>query len=275
MPVDTRPLFRPVTSGLVEVLRGVPAEAWARPTIAGSWLVRDVVAHLIDLMLRRLSFHRDRMAPPPPPRPIASERDFTAFINGLNAEWVTAARRLSPQVLTDLLAKAGDDLSDWFEALPLEAPALFGVSWAGEQESAGWFDVGREFAEIWHHQQQIRLAVDAPPLDDPRCLRAALAVSVRALPHAYRDLSADQGTAIVLHITGAAGGSWTLLREGAGWELRTGEAEGAVTRVTLGEDNAWRLLFNALPEREAARAAAVTGRAELAVPLLRARSVIV
>ena len=274
-PVDTRPLFRPVTSEFVTLLRGLPADAWARPTIAGSWLVRDVVAHLIDLMLRRVSFHRDRMVPPPPPRPIASARDFTEFINGLNAQWVDAARRLSPQVLTDLLAKAGGDLSDWFEALPMHAPALFGVSWAGEQESAGWFDVGREFAEIWHHQQQVRLAVDAPPLGDPRYLRATLEISVRALPYAYQDVPAEQGTAVVLHVTGAAGGTWTLVREAGRWDLQSGETDGSTVRVTLAEEDVWRLLFNALPEPEAARAAVVHGPRELAAPLFRARSVIV
>jgi hypothetical protein len=45
--------------------------------------------------------------------------------------------------------------------------------------------------------------------------------------------------------------------------------------VGLDQDAAWQLLFNALPEAEAARAVQVTGRAELAAPLLRARSVIV
>ena len=39
---------------------------------------------------------------------------------------------------------------------------MFPVSWAGEEESANWFDTAREFTERWHHQQQIRLAVDKP-----------------------------------------------------------------------------------------------------------------
>jgi hypothetical protein len=39
------------------------------------------------------------------------------------------------------------------------AMAPYGVSWAGEEKSANWFDTAREFTERWHHQQQIRLAV--------------------------------------------------------------------------------------------------------------------
>ena len=42
--IDTRPLFRPVSQSLVTVLRELPDEAWNRPTIAGAWAVRDVVA---------------------------------------------------------------------------------------------------------------------------------------------------------------------------------------------------------------------------------------
>ena len=78
-PVDTRRLFRPVSGGLVALLRDLPPAHWQRPTVAGAWLVRDVVAHLLDSTLRRLAFHRDGMNPPPPSRAIASEREFVAF----------------------------------------------------------------------------------------------------------------------------------------------------------------------------------------------------
>ena len=192
-PTDTRALFRPVAAGLVPLLRSLTPADWERPTIAGSWLVRDVAAHLLDVTLRRLSFHRDGMVPPPPPRLITSDRDFVDFINALNGRWVNACRRLSPHILTDLIENATTELATFFEALPLDAPALFGVSWAGEQTSEGWFDMGREFTELWHHQEQIRLAVGAASLTDPRFLHAVLEIAVRGLPHAYRTIDAAEG----------------------------------------------------------------------------------
>ena len=125
--IDTRHLFRPVSGGLVTLLRTLPAAHWDLATIAGQWLVRDIVAHLLDSTLRRLAFHRDRMTPPPPPRAIESGRDFVRFINDLNAQWVVSAKRLSPRVLTDLYERASGEAADWFESLPLDAPALFQV----------------------------------------------------------------------------------------------------------------------------------------------------
>jgi uncharacterized protein (TIGR03083 family) len=274
-PTDTRPLFRPVSSELVSLLRRLTPPDWHRPTLAGHWVVRDVVAHLVDLTFRRLSFHRDGMTPPPPPRPIDSERDFVQFINWLNAQWIDVAKRFSPRVLTDLLEEGSTDLADWFEALPLDAPALFGVSWAGEQMSEGWFDVGREFTELWHHQEQIRVAVGAPSLADSRYLRAVIEIAVRGLPHAFRAVPAESGHTVLIDVSGPAGGQWTLSREAGRWTLHQGEPTSASTRVRFSDQTAWRLFFNALPEAQAIEAVQFEGQLELTRPLLRARSVIV
>jgi uncharacterized protein (TIGR03083 family) len=275
VPIDTRPLFRPVSGSLVNLLRGLPTEQWDRPTVAGTWIVRDVVAHLLDSTLRRLSFHRDGMTPPPPPNAIASERDFVAFINGLNAQWVASAKRLSPRVLTDLYERASREAADWFESLSLDAPALFPVSWAGEQASAGWFDIGREFTELWHHQEQIRMAVGADSLADPRYLAAVIDIAMRGLPHAFRDVPAEPGHTVTIDISGASGSQWTLSRAVQHWTLSRGEPAAPTARIRISDGTAWKLLFNALPENEAARAVVLEGRTDLGRALLRARSVIV
>lgn len=273
---DTRSLFRPVATELGTLLRSLSLSDWERPTIAGSWLVRDIAAHIADFSLRRLSFHRDGLTPAPPPRPIRSERDFVDFINGINANWVNACRgRLSTQILTDLVEKSTLELAAFFEALPLEAPALFGVSWAGEQTSEGWFDVGREFTELWHHQEQIRQAVGAPSLTDPRFMHAVLEIAVRGLPHAYRDVAGTEGDAMTIDAIGPAGGQWTLQYSSYGWKIFAGAPETPTTRVRITDDNAWRLLFNALKGDAARAAVQIDGRADFAEPLLKARSVIV
>jgi uncharacterized protein (TIGR03083 family) len=275
VPTDTRHFFRPVSSALVVLLRGLGPDDWQRRTIAGSWVVRDVLAHILDVTCRRVSFHRDGLTPPPPPFPIESDRDFVRFINTINHEWVRATRRLSPQVLIEVFHLASADLADLFEALPLEAPALFPVSWAGESSSAGWFDVGREFTELWHHQEQIRRAVGAPSLPDPRYLHAVLEIALRGLPHAYRDVSAGENDAMTIDVSGPAGGMWTLRRDKEAWSLWQGRPDRSTAQVQMSDDAAWRLLFNALDATGAAAEVRMDGSTDLALPLLRARSVIV
>ncbi len=159
---DTRSRFRPLCRDIGALLRGLQLDDWERATLAGSWRVRHVVAHLCDTALRRLSLHRDRRMPPPGPRG-TSEQDLTLFVNDLNATWIRAAERFSPRVLADLYAHASDGLAAFIETLDPHAGAVLPVSWAGQAASPQWLDIGREFTEVWHHGSQIREAVGAGP----------------------------------------------------------------------------------------------------------------
>ena len=215
------------------------------------------------------------MTPPPPPQPIRSAREFVDFINWLNAEWVDATKRLSPRVLTDLFEVASRDLADWFESVPLDEPALFGVSWAGEMTSENWFDIAREFTELWHHQEQIRLAIGMPSLSDPRYLRAVIGTAMRGLPHAFRDTAAEPGVTVAVDVEGPAGGQWALVREVRPGRSQVDRRSGTNARMRLQDDVAWKLLFNALDDTTARVAIQVEGRTDLVTAFLRARSVIV
>ena len=244
-PVFVSELFPPLHAELITLLRGLEASDWDRPTLCALWSVRDIAAHLLDDDLRRLSSHRDghrlSSAPPEP-----SEAGLLEFINRLNAEWVAVARRLSPRVIVDLLAVTGPQIAALFASLDPFGPAHFGVSWAGEEHSQNWFDIGRDYTERWLHQQQIRVAVDAPGLLDRRWLSPVLDLFVRSLPHTYRGVQRDEGTAVVLEITGDAGGRWTLLRTGERWTLYQGALPASAATVRMTADTAWRLFSKAL-----------------------------
>lgn len=272
-PTDTRPLFRPLCADVVSLLRSLRADDWDRPTLAGSWRVRDVAAHLLDTTLRRLSFHRDGLRPPAPPSG-GGAREFVAFINELNATWVRVAARLSPRVITDQFAVASRDLAAFFESLPDDAPAFFPVSWAGDA-SAGWLDVGRDFTEVWHHGAQIREAVGVGPFDDPRWLRAVIEISLHAVPYAYRQVQAADGTTVLIEITGRSGGSWVLRRAQGGWSIDESASPDAAATARMSDETAWRLFFNALRPETAGANVHIQGNRELILPLLHTRAVIV
>jgi uncharacterized protein (TIGR03083 family) len=273
--VDTRPLFRPLCRDIVTFLRELSAEDWERPTVAGTWRVRDIVAHLLDTALRRLSFDRDARLPEDPPRPIHSDRDLVAFINDLNATWVRAAQRLSPRVLTDLYARSSEELSNFVEHVQLEAPARFPVSWAGPAGSQAWLDIGREFTEVWHHGAQIRDAVGAGSFSEARWLHDVLAIALFAIPHAYRHVRPEVDQSLVIEILGRAGGSWTLRARTSGWDIDEGGLSNPTARVAMSDEVAWRLFFNALPLPSATSVIQIDGDSALAAPLLHVRSVVV
>jgi hypothetical protein len=225
------------------------------------------VAHLLDTCLRRLSFGRDRLDATPS-RPIAGYRDLVAYLNDLNAQWISATRRLSPAVLMDLMDLAGPQLHRYFGSLDPEATARFGVAWAGEAESPTWFDIGREYTERWLHQQQIREAVGAAGLTGRRWLNPALDIFMRALPFSYQAVEAPPRTTVVIEIQGDAGGVWTLAREAAGWTLMAGDDPGAGARVSLDQETAWKLFSKGLSPEQASRRIIIAGDARLGRPVL-------
>jgi uncharacterized protein (TIGR03083 family) len=272
---DTRLLFRPLCSDIVDLLETLGTDDWERPTMARAWRVRDIVAHLLDTALRRLSLQRDGWMRPPTEGQGLAERDLVLFINTLNATWVRAAERLSPRVLTGLYARASADLADFVETLDPKAAAIFPVSWAGETHSAQWLDIGREFTEVWHHGSQIRDAVGAGPFSDARWLRAVLQIAMHALPAAYRGVPGRPGLSIAIKITGGASGTWTLHCRDDRWDVNEGDPIEAAATATMADEVAWRLFFNALSLPESQSLVHVDGDPALVLPLLRARSVIV
>src|SRR4051794_41315081 len=125
-PLDTAPLFPGLHGELIALLRGLSPEDWERPTVAGAWRVRDVAAHLLDGSLRKLSVYRDGHALRPD-EVTDGYGSLVRFLNRLNAEWVGAAGRFSPRVLTDLLDWVGPQTAALVAALPPHGEAIFPV----------------------------------------------------------------------------------------------------------------------------------------------------
>jgi hypothetical protein len=140
--------------------------------------------------------------------------------------------------------------------------------WAGENTSPNWFDTARELAEGWHHQQQIRLAVNHPGIMTPELYHPVLDCFMRALPFTYRDVAADPGTLLQFHISGDCGGTWFLSRQDSSWRLMPDRRKPVASRVIIPQEIAWRVFTKGIGRASAAAQVQIDGDRELGIHVL-------
>lgn len=271
-PIICAHLLRSVDERLITLLSSLRAEEWDFQTVARSWTVRDVAAHLLDTSLRKLSMVRDssdeRRAP------VQSPRDLVALVNRLNHEGVAVFGRLSPRVLIDLLRRACDESADFHESLDPFAPAAFAVSWAGETSSLNWFDTARELTERWHHQEQIRFATNRPGIMVPSLYHPVLDCFMRGLPHLFRDTAAPPGTVLLVEISGECGGKWFLSRGSTTWTFIHEPLVDLAARVQIPQELAWRVFTNGIDRSSIAANVLIDGDQDLGERILSLRAIV-
>lgn len=238
-PILCAPLLRRVDEKLIELMRDLRPEEWDLQTVATAWKVRDVAAHMLDTVLRKLSMVRDHCFVEQPQ--IRTAQGVVDIVNRLNREGVTVYRRLSPAVLIDLMDLACRQSADFHESLDPFAPAVFNVSWAGESTSLNWFDTARELTERWHHQQQIREAANRPGIMTRDLYHPVLDCFIRGLPHALQSVDAPSGATIQLQIIGDCGGTWLLERKTSEWAFAAMLQNTPAAHVQIPQQIAWRV----------------------------------
>jgi hypothetical protein len=258
-------------SKLLDLLAGLSSDDWSRSTAARQWLVKDLCTQLLGGDVGIISGRRDQFRPPGPP--IENDQQLIEFIDHLNAEWVGALRRISPQLLREFLTLTGPAVEKCFASL--DPMAMNGsVSWAGPEPAPVWFDIAREFTERWHHQQQIRDATRRPPLYDPYFFAPVLDTFARALPHNLRHTHAPIGTTVRLTISGDAGGMWFVQKERDRWLLLLDGPSQIAGEVVIPQDAAWRMFTKGLTAEEARSRSAVHGDPSLVAPIFSTVAII-
>lgn len=234
-PFDVRPLLAPMREALIDLMTDRSPSDWDVPTTPG-WTVSDSIAHLLGDDLGRISRTRDDhhgLVRGP-------DEDFPAFIDRINDEWVTAARRLSPRVLLDLLLHTGKLVRAQWAGHDLDEDSE-PVSWAGLDPAPLWLDMARDYTEYWIHQAQVREALGEPLLDERRFVEPVVATFLRALPHMLRDLAPEEGEATLsIEVTDLTPGDWHLRADPSGWRFVTAVGNPDTT-VSWTSDTVWRL----------------------------------
>jgi hypothetical protein len=266
--IEVRYLFPQLYSELIELLQNLSPEKWNYPTSSSKWNVKDIVAHLIDTDLRRISFQRDHLIPPTYGMQIENDKQLVEYINYLNNSWVDVSKRLSPGVLIDLLRYIKIEMPKLLNSLNMDDEALFGVSWAGEKKSKSWFDIAREYTEKWYHQQQIRESVGKPLLSDEKWMSPLINTLVRSLPYFYQKVCPDKTNSILLLVVkDISNGKW-ILKKNNSWELFVGGTSDYSSKVVMNADTAWRLFSKNISKEDAKKRITIEGDIELGQVML-------
>lgn len=257
--VDVRPLFPHERQAMLDLLRALSPAEWAMPTVCPGWDVHDVVGHVLNDYMRRLSGSRDGYSG----AIFADDETLPAYLARTNEEFVRASRQLSPQLMIELLDHLGPRLDAVWAARDLQSAADLNVFWAATDiDSPAWLDIGREYTEFWVHQQQVRDAVSMPGATEPDLMAPVLDIFARGLPHALRMHDRPENTTAHLEVLGAAGGRWGVVRQDGRWQMTEPLGE-ATAHVSMDQDTFWRLATRGITEDEARQRSTMTGDADL------------
>jgi len=260
-PLNTAHLLQPLDRELMDLLQSLSPAEWEQQTIAKLWTVKDVVAHLLDSNIRVLSIFRDDFYGEK--TDAASYDELVIFLNHLNADWVKAMKRVSPQLLIQLHKITGPMFCNYMQSLDPFGVSAFPVAWAGEAESKYWMEIAREYTEKWLHQQQIRDAVNKPGIMTKTFYYPFLDTFMMALPHTYRNVIAVNGTIIKLTVSTDIGGTWFLTRADNTWHLSKNVDAPPATIITIDPDIAWKLFSKSIRPESIKEGITISGNEQL------------
>jgi uncharacterized protein (TIGR03083 family) len=271
-PIDIIDLFPLLNAKLISFLKDLPAEDWQRQTVAKQWKIKDVVAHLVDGNYRQLALKRDGWIVQPDVE-IRSYADLVNYLNQFNADWVKAAKRLSPDILIEMLEDTNEKVFQTYKDLDPFAKAIYPVSWAGEEESQNWFDIAREYTERWLHQQQIRDAMGDGGILTKELYYPVLNIFLYAWPFTCKDTKAEEGTILKTTITGKGGGEWLLKMENGKWEIGNAASTRIVAETIIDGNLAWKLFSKSVRKEDIKGGFEIKGDRQLGEKVLEMISV--
>ena len=270
-PDDYAALFGVERDRLNDLLAGLQEADWQRPSPCPGWSILGLCGHLLGGDFGLLARHRDGHYGTLSPAG-ATEGEFVAWLDEMQAEWVGASRRLSPRLITDLLQWTGPQIAGTFRREDPRARTA-SVSWAGPGPVPAWLDQARELSEYWIHRQQLRQG-----LGRPSDLRADLAGPVLdglrwAYPYRLAQAPSQPGDTVTLAVTGPVTKTWHLVAAGTGWRFDDQPGTRVVASLAMSTEDAWRLLTNNLPAGRRSDLA-VSGDGAIADILLHTRAII-
>lgn len=238
--IEVLNVFQELNNELISLLKSLQAEDWNKETCLKGRTVKDLASHLIDTSLRRLAMGRDNYFGETPTD--FSHEGLVEFIQDQNIRWISATKRLSPQILIGLLETSGQEMLDYFSELNPYGEALFPVDWAGEDLSLNWFDIAREYTEKWHHQMQIREALGREDkLYQKKFFDPIILTFIQAIPYTFNKYVEENFT-LEIEISGDSGNTY-YIEKTDGKTIFTDKIQ-CSNKVTISQEEFWKLVTN-------------------------------
>lgn len=273
-PISVLHLLPVLEHQLIGLLRTLNEAEWEQRIASGKYSVKDIAAHMLDNNLRILSLIRDGYRTGRPEE-IKSYFDLVSYRDRQDEEWIRAAQRLSPKIITDLLQTTGKEYFEVLNGLDPWEDSVFSESLVGEEIAKNWFHIAREYADRWIHQQQIRNALGKEELLTRELFYPVIDTYMCALPQTYRYTDAVVGSSVMIRVTGDAGGEWHINKTEEGWVLRHTTRVEPLAVVEMDAGTAWRLFSKEISPEEAEEKVKLEGAAELGKIALQLTSIIV
>lgn len=249
--IETLHLFQDLNQELIYFLADLKKEEWLLPSPVEGRTIKDLAAHLVDGSLQRISIIRDHYQHTFDPEP-TTNHEFVSLLQQKNTEWIAAFRRLSPRIILEMLKKYDQEVFELYCRLKPEDPAVIAVRWAGQETSAVWFDIARDYTEKWYHQMQMRMASGRELLMSERYLVPLYQTLLMGLPHHLNQQVPNlRDHMLQIEITGEIRLRNRLMHAGQGWTFAEDTTGVFETKVSIPAAIGWLLFTNT--ERDKAK----------------------
>lgn len=270
---DAAALFAVERDRLLSMLDDLLPDHWGYPSPCPGWSVLDLCAHLLGDDLGWLARQRDHHHGTVPPAGVDRlDGGFARWLDGLQDQWVSAVRRLSPRLVTEMLAWSGPQV---VATLAAQDPTRLdgSVSWASPGPVPVWLDQLREVSEQWIHRQQLLQALNRPSDLREDVAGPVFDVLRWAYPNCLRTIDRSDGDGVSIRVHGPVERAWHLVAEGGRWVFGPQPAPLVLAVLDVTTEQAWRLLTNNLSP-EGRRDLSASGDDYIIAAILEARAII-
>ncbi len=235
----------------IPFLKNLSVTDWKRKTILPNWRVVEIVAHLLSGAIRKYSSILNYQSGNIKHQEKLSYNYLVNYINTKNEKWVNILKDLNTNYLIELLNENYNRLISKLNELNPKHHFIHSVAWAGEDISKNWFDIAREYTELWHHQMQIREVFNDYKILEDYYFHDVINTFFMALPYHFKKLKVDNDYKICIKIIDMKNGNWILNKSKNLFTVINQPMNNNINIVEIEKSISWKIFTKAISHTKA------------------------